>query len=298
MSLGELSAPIRALWDLGEFGDEKADPSRICAEMIECGILSLELRETSPTVRPVALDIAARFVRAKRAVSLTIPPSAADERLASRLSGLPLGELLLHAESAGEVEKLPGLISRLERTARTVGASLRPTADNIRKLPEVLVFLSDRGVSRLALPIPRADEGSGFLEQGEREELARRLGRIDYRRVKVVLHDPLLWKALFPEKHHEEGCQAANSLVHITPRHDVYPCPILPAGLGNLRDISFGAALRSPVKEEIRSALRSLPEECAGCPKAPPCRGGCRGRAYVTHASLERGDPACGLLPR
>ncbi|MCP4675774.1 MAG: SPASM domain-containing protein [Deltaproteobacteria bacterium] len=295
MSIGELSLPIRVYWDLPESITDAVDPVNVCEELIECGILSLDLRETSASIKLHTLDIVDRFTYAERSVSLTILPSALDDLSPSDLAPLSLTTLLVHADDAEGIHSILHKISALPKAMKNLGISLQVTPENILALPQVLKLLDGR-ISKLVMPITREDErDSGrLLPSDEWEPLAQRLEQIDYSLVSIDVHDPFLWEALYKgEGFHESACQAGNSLIHITPQYDVYPCPILPISLGNLATASFRETILCEKKKSLRAELSSAPDECRECSMVKRCQGGCRGRAYVAYESFTRCDPAC-----
>jgi GeoRSP system SPASM domain protein len=139
-------------------------------------------------------------------------------------------------------------------------------------------------------------ERSPFLltknEQGELEAMLAVVGGVND--LKLTIHDPFLWRAFNPSiPFPQGGCQAANTMIAISPDKGVYPCPTLPVRLGNLEDETLVEILASPQKKDFRRSLLSFPEACRSCAEVDICKGGCRGRTYVKHDSLDEIDEAC-----
>jgi GeoRSP system SPASM domain protein len=135
----------------------------------------------------------------------------------------------------------------------------------------------------------------GFYIKGkERDALSLKISRIDFRTIRVTIHDPFLWKVFYPDTdYHEGGCQAANSLLYISPEYRVYPCPAMSIELGDLHETTLRKIVLSATKKELRRSLLNPPTECVACNHGNTCLGGCRGRAFASANSLSRSDPAC-----
>jgi GeoRSP system SPASM domain protein len=134
-----------------------------------------------------------------------------------------------------------------------------------------------------------------FLNRREQRELAAFLvaaGGVEG--LNLTIHDPFLWRAFYPDVPFPQGgCQAANTMLAIAPDGGVYPCPALPVRLGTVGERSLKEIAASPAKKEFRRTLLEHPGACRDCGELADCRGGCRGRAYVLHGSLDGVDEAC-----
>jgi GeoRSP system SPASM domain protein len=112
--------------------------------------------------------------------------------------------------------------------------------------------------------------------------------------LKITVHDPFVWRAIFPHSPFPEGrCQAANTMLSIDQDGVVYPCPVMPIPLGNLNEMTLKEIAKGELKKAVRSRLLSLPGECAECADAESCKGGCRGRGERVSGSWEALDPGC-----
>ena len=212
-----------------------------------------------------------------------------------------LREVLFHLDSAPDTSRLLHTTLLTQAWEKTHGLSLRSTRENLAKLPGILAICSARGIGRLVLPITRsACDSAGrsvadtYFTTTELKDLACRLAEVEYGSVKVTVHDPFLWQAIHPKgSYHEEGCQAGNTFIYVTPALDVLACPLLPSPLGTLRDGSLRDILRAQNLRELRTTLKETPAACGSCQELTSCRGGCRGRAYVADGDLDARDPAC-----
>jgi GeoRSP system SPASM domain protein len=177
------------------------------------------------------------------------------------------------------------------------GISFAVDGSNCRELPELLVFCAEQGVLDLLFPIFRAGRGDlpSYPGAPARAKLARALqGTERPADLRLTIHDPFLWKAFYPERPFPGGgCQAANTMLYLAPDGGVYPCPALPYRLGTLGETTLTAITASAARTQLRQTLTAPPAECLACAALPQCTGGCRGRAYLAHASWEEADPAC-----
>jgi GeoRSP system SPASM domain protein len=111
--------------------------------------------------------------------------------------------------------------------------------------------------------------------------------------VQLTIHDPFLWRAIHPDAPFPDGgCQAANTMLYLSPEGTVYPCPLVPLPLGNIQESSLLEIARGEDKRLVRAQIRQLPIMCGDCPELAACHAGCRGRAYVVNG-WQAQDPAC-----
>jgi GeoRSP system SPASM domain protein len=134
-----------------------------------------------------------------------------------------------------------------------------------------------------------------YLSRHEREELAARLQEFEIPAdLKLIIHDPFLWRVFYPSVAFPDGgCQAANTMLYISREVDVYPCPTLPVIIGNLMRTSLKEIIQSDLKKDVRKMLISAPRGCGDCKELDQCKGGCRGRTYAMKTSLNEPDPSC-----
>ena len=287
----ELSAPITIYWDLGP---EQGDVQRTCSDIIGCRPLMLQL--FSPELQPhgAALDVLDCFKKVPIAISLTVPAAALLPRTAVFLADYNLKELLI---SGDDPETIAAGWSLLSEYGGTKGISFQVTRDNWSNLPALLDLCRQQGIRRLVLPMQRLyNHGTPFFMTGqEQQHLAALLEAVGCTEgMNVTIHDPFIWRAFYPATSFPQaGCQAANTMLAIDPNGIVYPCPTLPTPLGTLADTSLKEIVASSTKKELRHKLLQTPADCRECEEIEECRGGCRGRAYILHGSLDGIDTAC-----
>lgn len=297
MNLRELTSPIRLYWDITPSAAE-IDYRRICGEIISNKILSLQVTESAPALSPALRGILDELRNAPVAVSLTLPRAALDAPAFEHIRKSSVRVLFVGASAAVELGAVLEVRDLLGGKP-AIGVSFSVTRGNFHELPEVLSFCADNKIPNLAFPMQRlVDEGEEcfFLTRAERLELAERLGRIERPGgLKIIIHDPFLWRAFYPSVDFPSGgCQAANTMIYISPEADVYPCPSAPMPLGSLLREPLKSIIASDRKKKIRESLLEVPEQCRECADLSQCRGGCRGRVFRLNKSLEGPDPSCG----
>ncbi len=304
MNLKELIWPVRIYWDLPENPSDSNRCLKICDEIIEIKILFLSLRDTTQMESHACMDVLDKLKGKNIGLSLTVSSAILNPSILARLSGASIKTLLVEASTLDEVRAalsltppfLPLNKGRSEEGLYSTGISFDVGKDNYREIPDVVSFCLNNGIRDLVFPIQRLamNRDCFYMKKEDREELALQLAGLDHRKVRITIHDPFLWKAFYPDAaYHEGGCQAANSMLYISPDYRVYPCPAMPIELGNLHETTLREIILSGEKKELRSSLLNPPAECASCDQVGKCPGGCRGRAFASCASLDRRDPAC-----
>jgi len=296
MNLKELKSPLSVYWDIGQASPQgTAFHRKVCDELIENKVLSLNLTEPGVSLSSECLSVLERFMREPIAVSLTVAPGALNAESLLLLRDLKLRALLVKAASREGLHQIADL--RRDAGALPLGISIEIDRHNVVHLPEFLSFCITNGLVNLVLPMQRlTNEMDCFCPSaGERLELAAALkGMERLESLKIIIHDPFLWRAFYPSVIFPEGgCQAANTMLYLSPEADVYPCPSLPIKLGSLLKESFKELVLSQKKKELRKVLTAPPRTCGDCDELHLCLGGCRGRAYRMKGSLTEPDPAC-----
>jgi len=297
MNIPELKTPIRIYWDLApqEPGLEPDFPG-IAEQIAGLKILSVDLTESAPAVSDACLRILARLSSEQMALSLTLPLSAITPATPAKLSGFRLKTLLVAVSSAAELAQVEVLLQSASSPV-SIGISCAVTRANFRELPAMLSFCAVHGVP-LVLPMQRLALGGDCfrLSREERQELSDRLREVARtERMRVVIHDPFLWRVFYPAASFPEGrCQAANTMLHIAANGDVFPCPYLPVMLGNLATTPLSVIAGSAEKKDLRGRLVAAPQGCQSCVELAECLGGCRGRGYCATGSWDEPDPGCG----
>lgn len=283
----ELPTPITIYWDLPGEPTSTEELLKVAADIMACRPLMLHLLDTAPAFRAEIAAVAACFKGSPVAVSLTMTPTAfAQARTILPDAGLQ--ELLVTVRGVGDIPK---------PLAPATALSCAVTADNWRQLPELVAHCRNNGIRRLMLPMQRLYESCRpfFLSPREQEELAFSLAQAGgHDGLNLTIHDPFLWQAFNPGiPFPQGGCQAANTMIAVAGTGGVYPCPSLPVRLGSLSEQSLKEVLASPAKKDFRRKLLESPADCRSCADVSSCKGGCRGRGYVSCGNLEGIDPAC-----
>lgn len=285
----ELALPITVYWDLAPGAPSDDSLLRICDEILECRPLILQLYDPSSVLNEGVSAILERFKRSPVAVSLTLSNACLSSLAETSHAGLGVKELLVACDTLDSLRNLPQ-ISEL-------GVAFYVNTTNWRDLPEVVSLCREQSVKRLVLPMQRLYHGEEpFLLNRESQEILEHalvaVGGVSGFR--LTIHDPFLWRAFNPGiPFPQGGCQAANTMIAISPDGGVYPCPTFPARFGEIGATSLKNIILSPVKKELRSKIVRYPAACDSCGEVAVCRGGCRGRSYVKHGSYEDVDDAC-----
>lgn len=291
MSLPELTTPIRIYWDLTPLPASPVDAEKICVEIIDQKVLSLDLTATGEVLPDDCFTILELCRSARIAATLTVSPTVLTERTCLRLAVAPPKELLVEITDTGGLPAGTGLPSEV------AGISFPVIESNWQQLPAIFRFAFDNGCRRLVLPMQRLYSGEKpfHLTRQQLETLTRELQHIPRGQdMRITVHDPFLWRGVFPETPFPQGrCQAANTMLAIDPAGVVYPCPTMPIPLGDLNAESLDDITRGRVKKELRARLLRLPAGCDACGDATACKGGCRGRGNQLTGSWDGIDPAC-----
>jgi GeoRSP system SPASM domain protein len=297
MNLRELTWPVRIYWDLPSGPDDVNRCLSICEEFLEIKVLFLSLQNAGPVLSQPCCSVLDRLTGRNSGISLTVSSAVSPLPLVKRLSGTNVRRLLREASSFDDVRALIETLDRQQEQGPSLGISFDVRHDNCHEIPEVVSACLNSGIRDLVFPIQRLEEGKAcfYVARKHREELLGRLRNIDRGALNITIHDPFLWELFFPDKdYHEGGCQAANSMLYISPGYKVYPCPAMPLQLGDLQKTTLREIILSARKKELRSMLLRQPVECEICDLGSKCLGGCRGRAYIEDRTLLRlRDPAC-----
>lgn len=298
MNLKDLQLPIRAYWDLSPLPqDRQVDYRGICGDIRDIKILSLNLLDTTVPFSRAGMGILEYFQDAAVSISLTLSREMLTPPTVSRLSGLRVTSLFVEVSSLTELRSVAEEMRDLAGSPLILGISFTPGNGALEDLPEALAICLQNRVSAFTLPMERLIYHADpvCVRRRHRNEMQARLGQLDYGSMRIVIHDPFIWEMVFAaETFPGGGCQAANSMVYISPRGEVYPCPSLPIKLGDLREMRLRDILTSGETKDLRKSLAIPAEDCHDCGERGSCHGGCRGRAFAVHRSLSKADPACG----
>ncbi|MBI5419431.1 MAG: SPASM domain-containing protein [Deltaproteobacteria bacterium] len=292
----DYSVPIRVRWDV-DFRGRAGRTKRIARQISEATPLAVELRiegkrglsefpaiyteihKCNPRIEATVRLFPEAASVARRGYSVDFVWEVGHRELFRRV--LPPGaDAISFTSDEGSLAHLPDV---LEEFAESEARALHlPNVNAIRALAEVGY-----------VPIPRPGQ---LKEAAERISL---LG-VSLEGKKLVVHDYFLWKllrAVFPNETGDRvefsGCQAASALAHVDWDGNVYPCDSLPIRLGNLQETTFEKIWRSPARQQVLSAIRSLPPSCEPCDQLEECRSGCRGLACLASGRMSEPDPSC-----
>jgi GeoRSP system SPASM domain protein len=285
----ELASPITIYWDVAP-GDPSSDTlNKICTDVLAVRPLMVQLYDAASFLGAGIRSVLEQLRGTPVAVILTITPACLATLGELAVDTLGVKEILQIIEHPDELKFITATTS--------IGVSCPVTQKNWRELPAIIASCRERGFSRLVLPMQRlcTDKNPFFLSKYEQEELERALAVIGGAQdLKLTIHDPFLWRPFNPGVPFPQGgCQAANTMIAISSDGGVYPCPTLPVRLGELGAASLQDILASRCKKDFRRSLLLHPEACRDCADVAECKGGCRGRAYVMHNSLDGVDDSC-----
>jgi len=285
----ELAAPITIYWDLALNEPDGEVLQKTCSDILAARPLMLQLFDPSPHLSGGAISALERLRGSALAVTLTVPAECLALLGDGTARTLGVKEILITVEDAGDLENIS--------TQPSVGVSCPVSRSNWRKLPAIVAGCRKYGITRLVLPMQRlyTEKIPFLLTRDEQFELEQSLAAIGGTSdLKLTIHDPFLWRAFNPGVPFPQGgCQAANTMIAISPDNGVYPCPTLPVRLGDLGRESLLEILASPRKKDFRRSLLLYPEACRSCAEIDVCKGGCRGRSLVMNDSLDEIDEAC-----
>lgn len=284
----ELALPITVYWDIAPCTPLDDSLLKICDEILECRPLMLQLYDPSHAPGNGVRAILERFKGTPVAVSLTMTYSSLSLH-GTMIDELGVKELLLECDNFEYVRDI--------NCFSGLGFSFSINRNNWFELPRIVSFCRESGVDRLVLPMQRLYNGEEpfLLDRGEQKLLEGSLAAIGGTAgLRLTIHDPFLWRAFNPGiPFPQGGCQAANTMIAISPDRGVYPCLTLPVRLGELGRTSLKAIITSTAKKELRSRILNYPKACSDCLEISECRGGCRGRSYVVYGSFDGIDDAC-----
>ncbi len=297
MNLPELNYPVRIYWDIAPLPPVRPfDYLRLCEEILEIRILHLDVRDTGFHLGPPCGDILEKLRNKNIAVSLTLASPAFNPSTISLLSHGNIKAMFLEASSFDELKSSIEKIKQYGGASTPAGLSCPVEHFRYRDIPGIVSLCLNNGITHLVIPMQRVINSGAcsYPDKQERDELSESLQTLPFGDLKLIIHDPFLWRVFYPTvPFPANGCQAANTMLYISPAGDVYPCPSMPVKLGSLGKKSLKDIILSSEKKELRKMLITSPRECLDCDELNQCRGGCRGRAYVLTQSMNEADPAC-----
>jgi len=288
----ELTTPIRLYWDLAPDQPAGEEMAQLCADVAAVRFLTVHLRDEGRTLSPGLRQAVEMLAEPGRALLL----SAALDAVA-HLAAPPAGirQLVLAATTPAEVSQVALLRQRFAPLAVAVSFPV-PTVP-LAQLPDLLAAAVAAGLTGIHFPMQRltAGEPCWLPAASELATLAQAVRAAPLpAAVQLTIHDPFIWRAFHPDVPFPDGgCQAANTMLYLSPAGMVYPCPLVPVALGSVKEHTLVDIAAGAGKRQVRAQIRRLPTACDECAEPAGCHGGCRGRALVM-SDWQASDPACG----
>lgn len=309
MPLDLLDTPIRATWALSSDANTPAGEvvSAITQQLIAAGVFYLLLQPPSlkhPAWRAVLNDLAAGGCQTE-----IICRGDEDELLV--LEERPLQHVGLWLDVTRfladeiDIDQLKCVVQRLQQSGLNPGLLCPPFRQHLLKIPQLINLCEILEIERFKLPNIGIDvtyQSSDCVQLPRSEDLAalKKMLKNTWQapsQLRLEVHDLFLWELLVPDaaQGREEygGCQAANSLVHVTAQGDVYPCISWPEKLGSLLTSDLGDIWESEQRLRIRREIAHVPSGCNGCLIVNDCHGGCRGLSRIFNKGLGQRDLLC-----
>ncbi|NVB39075.1 radical SAM protein [Pseudenhygromyxa sp. WMMC2535] len=272
-----------------------------------------------PTTRP-ALP---RFVAHAKGLGMKVNIISNGQRLGPKLvaalaaAGLDSAQLSLEGPSPeihdtivrrpGAFDRLFGAVERLRAAGIRVHTNTTISRSNVEHLEAIVDRIADAGLARLTmnliLPCGTAKDGQDGLQLRYSDMgpiLLRVRERAAARGVEFIWYSPIP-ACVFNTVAHglgNQGCAAADGLIHVNPAGDVLPCSSFDhhESLGNLLRDGFDAVWQSKTARFFRDKQMS-PASCEGCPNAAFCQGACT--LYWREVGLEElGGQAADRPPK
>ncbi len=243
-----------------------------------------------------------RFVRHAKGLGMKVNLISNGQLLRRRLvaeladAGLDSAQLSLEGHDAathdglvsrkGAFDRLWGAAGRLKARGIRVHTNTTMNRRNLPHLEDLVDLVADRGHDRmtmnLVIPCGTAAGASDddllipYSEAGAHVLRARE--RATARGIDFIWYSPIP-ACLFNTVAHglgNQGCAAADGLLHVNPAGDVLPCSSFQHGesLGNLLHQSFDEIWQSRAARFFRSK-EMMPPACHSCPNAEFCQGAC-----------------------
>ena len=309
MSLDLLDAPLRLTWEIRGQDQkvlEEAELLKIADTLVDAGIFYLML-DGDPLLHSGLPSVIESLTRCGCQISVVVGAEDAEREALKRI---PCAVNLL-VDAAPWLAKenglagLEGHIAELKSTDHALSLLWVPRAGQLHLLQPLLDICARLDLPRFKLPNYRIDANSepqkpaGILQIEDLRQLERALAEkpLETGATALEVHDLFLWELIFPqgggERSEYGGCQAGNSLGHITWQGDLWPCSSWPQRLGSLLETDLEALWDSPERFAIRKEVAASPADCAGCRDFAICFGGCRGLALNCRQDGGKRDLLC-----
>lgn len=152
-----------------------------------------------------------------------------------------------------------GIKMLTERNVRVLGKTV-VMKNNFARFADIISLFNNLGISF------KYDDGLFVKSDGFRKPLSFSISERDSRSLKKVS------RKIKPNKHH--SCNAAKSVMSISPDGNVFPCGPFTEPAGNIRDMSLRDIwYDSPLMKMVRSMNNSDYSACVGCFYIDKCNG-------------------------
>lgn len=166
---------------------------------------------------------------------------------------------------------------------------------NVNKMSEYIDFLDGLGVKLVIffpmLPLGRAKSLKKQLLK--KNDLKKFLDLIKSKKTKQLTIN-MEMPELMTNKGDQvfaKGCPVGYSF-HICYNGDVWPCPIFPLALGNIKEKPIEKIWENTFFNKIKNP-ENLKGTCRSCKQKQSCNGGCRAMSFLAKGSYFEQDPYC-----
>ena len=310
MAVDLLDAPLRVSWDICS-ADGRYLPAEqlalIGTQLLDAGVFFVAL-EAEPLAHPAIIDLLLKLVSGCQ-VSLVLRGDEAELCFLEQIP--PAVKLFLDCSPAVEgkvfnAERLQPVLSQIRGSGREPSLLWIPRRGELSVLLSMLDFCATESVRGFKLPNQKIDASCGpeqtnkLPECNDLEQLAnaiRQSGLPEVPDLQFEVHDLFLWELLQPlsggQRSEYGGCQAANSLGHITADGQLWPCSSWPETLGSLLNEDLCDLWQSEQRLGVRRQIAEIPVGCEGCRDYDSCFGGCRGLSCFCRDDQLKRDLLC-----
>ncbi len=295
MAVDLLDAPLRISWDFCPLNEPPLSRKLLLsvAEQLTAGGIFFVTLEAAPLAHPDIQEVLSILRQGGCQVALLSDGSPAEVKTLARLDDN--FALFIDAGSfcrSGELDEssLAAALQEIRQYHKNPALLWTPVAKQLALLPELLHFCTRHQVGRFKLPnqkisVNSADSAAENLpdcsDLEELEQLVEIKGLPAVDGLQLEVHDLFLWELLQPltggQRSEYGGCQAANSLGHISVSGELFPCSSWPLSLGSLLEADLLDLWQSAQRLQIRKEIAQTPAGCDGCRDYSICFGGCRG---------------------
>ena len=266
------------------------------AQLAEAGVMTLVWSGGEVTLRPDFAELIAYaaslnlFARVKTHAG-NIDAAWAERLYACKTSQLDVSVYSLRPEIHDELTRRPGSLAATIAGIRQTLAARIPVRvvcyvlrEAVEEIPEIFRFFAAEGCEVVFSTTTQRDlSGSNKLDSLE-------LSRTDMVRARqlIALAEGTTRGRDLAERADTVPCQAARTLVYISPDGGVWPCITFPMTLGNLREQTFAQIWReSEARKSVVAWTNADRTSCLSCSGSGFCTF-CPGDAYKTTGDFRK----------